>query len=202
MAATTTVPSTTVDATMVSGDTLLTTKSADETLADATVSTAASASSVRITLGAPTLRARRAAEASSARQGQDEAADWNDGGAAWEALLTRLPSTLAACLAFDEYPKVLTALTEASSKPLDTLLTPWVNAQVVDFLGEEEPTMRDFIVEQIRLGLPMGATSLLEEVRLVLEEDAVPFVRALLRNAVALGLQAAAGRKSLRLVHP
>lgn len=65
----------------------------------------------------------------------------------------------------------------------DTLKT-YVTAQIVDFLGEEESTLIEFIMKELAKDGGCTTASLLEEMKVVLDEDAEDFVLGLYRKMV------------------
>ncbi|KAL7500082.1 hypothetical protein ACHAWT_009044 [Skeletonema menzelii] len=64
---------------------------------------------------------------------------------------------------------------------IDTLKT-YVTAQIVDYLGEEEKTLIDFIMKELAKGGGCSTNSMLDEMKMVLEEDAEDFVVNLYRK--------------------
>jgi hypothetical protein len=70
-----------------------------------------------------------------------------------------------------------------SAKEPDALKT-YVTTRIVDYLGEEESTLIEFIMKE--LGKDGGCTtaSMLEEMKVVLDEDAEDFVLGLYRKMV------------------
>ncbi len=70
-----------------------------------------------------------------------------------------------------------------SSEAVDTL-KQYVTAQIIDYLGEEESTLIEFIVMELRKESGCTTLSLLEEMKVVLDEDAEEFVLGLYRKMV------------------
>jgi len=70
---------------------------------------------------------------------------------------------------------------DATPEAIDAL-RKYVTAQIVDFLGEEESTLIDFIIKELRKGGGCTTLSLLEEMKVVLDEDAEDFVLGLYRK--------------------
>lgn len=68
-----------------------------------------------------------------------------------------------------------------SSEAVDTL-KQYVTAQIIDYLGEEESTLIEFIVKELRKEGGCTTVSLLEEMKVVLDEDAEEFVLGLYRK--------------------
>ena len=62
------------------------------------------------------------------------------------------------------------------------ILKPYVTAQIVDFLGEEESTLIEFIMKELQKEGGCTTASLLEEMKVVLDEDAEDFVLGLYRK--------------------
>ena len=73
-----------------------------------------------------------------------------------------------------------------SSSPATTsdLLRSYVTAQIVDYLGEEESTLIDFIMKELAKEGGCNTVSLLEEMKMVLDEDAEEFILGLYRKMV------------------
>jgi hypothetical protein len=61
-------------------------------------------------------------------------------------------------------------------------LKQYVTAQIMDYLGEEESTLIEFIVKELRKEGGCTTASLLEEMKVVLDEDAEEFVLGLYRK--------------------
>ena len=68
-----------------------------------------------------------------------------------------------------------------SSDAVD-VLKQYVTSQIVEYLGEEETTLIEFIVKELRKDGGCTTTSLLEEMKVVLDEDAEEFVLGLYRK--------------------
>lgn len=66
---------------------------------------------------------------------------------------------------------------------LDSLKT-YVTAQIVDYLGEEEATLIDFIMKELTKDGGCSTSSMLDEMKMVLDEDAEDFVVNLYRKMV------------------
>lgn len=66
---------------------------------------------------------------------------------------------------------------------LNEVMTAWITKKIVEYLGEEEEQLRDFIVNKLRARC--RPAELLEELAMVLDEDAaLPFVLKLWRMLV------------------
>jgi RNA-binding protein 25 len=61
-------------------------------------------------------------------------------------------------------------------------MASWVSAKIAEYLGEEEPQLRDFIVGKLRAHCKPA--DLLEELSVVMDEVALPFVLKLWRMLV------------------
>jgi len=66
---------------------------------------------------------------------------------------------------------------ESLGSPFLTSLRRWVSNKIIEYLGEEEKTMIDFVLDQI--SKRCTSTKMLEEMGMVLDEDAEGFVREL-----------------------
>eukprot|EP00984_Skeletonema_dohrnii_P030638 scaffold22288_cov153-Skeletonema_dohrnii-CCMP3373.AAC.1 len=66
----------------------------------------------------------------------------------------------------------------------DSLKT-YVTAQIVDYLGEEEKTLIDFIMKELAKEGGCSTSSMLDEMKMVLDEDAEDFVMNLYRKMAA-----------------
>ena len=62
------------------------------------------------------------------------------------------------------------------------VLKPYVTSQIIDFLGEEESTLIEFIMKELQKEGGCTTASLLEEMKVVLDEDAEDFVLGLYRK--------------------
>ena len=71
-------------------------------------------------------------------------------------------------------------LSSAASEPMKQ----YVTAQIVDYLGEEESTLIDFIMKELGKDGGGAVAPLLEEMKVVLDEDAEDFVVGLYRKMV------------------
>lgn len=72
--------------------------------------------------------------------------------------------------------------------PLSTAvdsLKAYVTAQIVDYLGEEEKTLVDFILKELAKEGGCSTSSMLDEMKMVLDEDAEDFVVNLYRKMAA-----------------
>eukprot|EP00573_Skeletonema_grethae_P005664 CAMPEP_0201712612 /NCGR_PEP_ID=MMETSP0578-20130828/59730_1 /ASSEMBLY_ACC=CAM_ASM_000663 /TAXON_ID=267565 /ORGANISM="Skeletonema grethea, Strain CCMP 1804" /LENGTH=638 /DNA_ID=CAMNT_0048201673 /DNA_START=1 /DNA_END=1917 /DNA_ORIENTATION=- len=67
---------------------------------------------------------------------------------------------------------------------LDSLKT-YITAQIVDYLGEEETTLIEFIMKELAKDGGCSTSSMLDEMKMVLDEDAEDFVVNLYRKMVA-----------------
>lgn len=83
---------------------------------------------------------------------------------------------------------------------VERYIKPWVIAKVVEFLGQDEPTMRDLILNQLSAQASVGPHELLEELKLVLEDDAKPFMVELWQNLLYLAGTLRQGKPTL--LHP
>ena len=61
-------------------------------------------------------------------------------------------------------------------------LKQYVTSQIIDYLGEEESTLIDFIMKELQKEGGGSTISLLEEMKVVLDEDAEEFVLGLYRK--------------------
>lgn len=59
-------------------------------------------------------------------------------------------------------------------------MASWVTKKIVEYLGEEEPTMIEFILK--KLDQHAKADEILDELQLVLDDDAEVFVKLLWRK--------------------
>merc|ERR1712088_818252 len=57
---------------------------------------------------------------------------------------------------------------------MEKRIRPWVNKKISEYIGEPEPTLTDFICSKVLAGSPPDAV--LEDVRMVLDEEADVFV--------------------------
>merc|ERR1712038_2077809 len=57
---------------------------------------------------------------------------------------------------------------------MEKRIRPWVNKKISEYIGEPEPTLTDFICSKVLAGSPPDAV--LEDVRMVLDEEADTFV--------------------------
>lgn len=64
----------------------------------------------------------------------------------------------------------------------EQVLRSYVTAQIIDYVGEEESTLIDFIIKELCKGGGCTTLSLLEEMKVVLDEDAEDFVLGLYRK--------------------
>ena len=65
---------------------------------------------------------------------------------------------------------------------IDNVMRQWVVKKIVEYLGEEEESLTDFIIT--KLHAHCKPADLLEELTMVLDEDAAPFVLKLWRMLV------------------
>jgi RNA-binding protein 25 len=65
---------------------------------------------------------------------------------------------------------------------MDKRVKPWINKKIVEYIGEEEATLCDFICSKIQQ--QVRAEKLLEEVKVVLDEEAELFVKKMWRLIV------------------
>jgi len=94
----------------------------------------------------------------------NEAADKQAAAAASFAVQTTKEGILAADSKFPPLPS-----------SVDSLKT-YVTAQIVDYLGEEEKTLIDFIMKELAKAGGCDTSSMLDEMKMVLDEDAEDFV--------------------------
>ncbi len=105
----------------------------------------------------------------------NEAADKQAAAASSSSILVQ--TTKEGILSSDcKFPPLPTAL--------DSLKT-YVTAQIVDYLGEEETTLIDFIMKELTKDGGCSTSSMLDEMKMVLDEDAEDFVVNLYREMVA-----------------
>ncbi|MRA94167.1 hypothetical protein GH868_29960, partial [Bacillus thuringiensis] len=57
---------------------------------------------------------------------------------------------------------------------MDRRIKPWVNKKIVEYIGEEEPTLTDFICQKVMAN--SEPQSILNDVAMVLDEEAEVFV--------------------------
>lgn len=57
---------------------------------------------------------------------------------------------------------------------MDKRIRPWINKKIIEYIGEEEPTLVDFICSKVLAG--SAAQSILNDVSMVLDEEAEVFV--------------------------
>ena len=69
----------------------------------------------------------------------------------------------------------------------------WVNKKVAELLGEEEPSLVEFVVE--KAGEHLGAAAMVDELEPVLDTEAEPFVIKLWRMLIYETLKAKEGGK-------
>ena len=81
---------------------------------------------------------------------------------------------------------------------MEKRIRPWVNKKISEYIGEPEPTLTDFICSKVLAGSPPDAV--LEDVRMVLDEEADVFVvkmwRLLIYEIESKKFKAAAGAES------
>lgn len=53
-------------------------------------------------------------------------------------------------------------------------MRPWVTKKIIEYLGQEEKTLIDFILSKIREHV--AANDLVEQLKLILDEEATAFV--------------------------
>jgi len=61
-------------------------------------------------------------------------------------------------------------------------LKRYVTSQIVDYLGEEESTLIEFVMKELSKGGGCTTLSLLEEMKMVLDEESEDFVLGLYRK--------------------
>lgn len=59
-------------------------------------------------------------------------------------------------------------------------MEPWVSKKIVEYLGEDEPTLLEFLLKKLQQHA--RAVEILEELQLVLDDDAEVFVKLLWRK--------------------
>ena len=85
-----------------------------------------------------------------------------------KSLIEKIPTERAALFQYPiEWDLVDTSLMEKRIKP-------WVNKKISEYIGEPEPTLVEFICSKVLAGSPPD--SVLEDVRMVLDEEADTFV--------------------------
>merc|ERR1711902_478905 len=81
---------------------------------------------------------------------------------------------------------------------MEKRIRPWVNKKISEYIGEPEPTLTDFICSKVLAGSPPDAV--LEDVRMVLDEEADVFVvkmwRLLIYEIESKKFKASAGSES------
>ena len=81
---------------------------------------------------------------------------------------------------------------------MEKRIRPWVNKKISEYIGEPEPTLTDFICSKVLAGSPPDAV--LEDVRMVLDEEADVFVvkmwRLLIYEIESKKFKAAAGTEN------
>jgi len=108
----------------------------------------------------------------------NEAADKEQAASATEpkfAVQTTKEGILSSGSKFPPLPSTTTAVDS---------LKKYVTAQIIDYLGEEESTLIEFIMKELQKESGCTTVSLLEEMKVVLDEDAEDFVLALYRKMV------------------
>ena len=65
---------------------------------------------------------------------------------------------------------------------MEKRIKPWINKKIIEYIGEEEQTLNDFICSKIRQRTK--AEKLLEEVKVILEDDAELFLKKMWRLIV------------------
>lgn len=68
-------------------------------------------------------------------------------------------------------------------------MTSWVTKKIHEYLGEEEPTMIEFIIKKLQQRAP--PQSILDELKLVLDDEAEMFVQLLWRRLAFEALRSA-----------
>lgn len=68
-------------------------------------------------------------------------------------------------------------------------MAPWVKKKIVEYLGEEEATMVEFVLKKLAQHAP--AREILAELQLVLDDDAEVFVKLLWRKLAFEAVRAA-----------
>ena len=65
---------------------------------------------------------------------------------------------------------------------MDKRIKPWINKKIIEYIGEEEATLNDFICTKIQEHTEPD--KLLEEVKVILDEEAELFVKKMWRLIV------------------
>jgi hypothetical protein len=77
-------------------------------------------------------------------------------------------------------------LASKGASAIDAGVAPVVSAQLTELLGEDEPTLREYVMSQVRGGLPAGLSPVRRELALVLDDDAEELLVAVLGAAHAV----------------
>jgi RNA-binding protein 25 len=72
--------------------------------------------------------------------------------------------------------------TQLDSTLMDKRIKPWINKKIIEYIGEEEATLNDFICSKIQQ--QARPEKLLEEIKVVLDEEAEMFVTKMWRLIV------------------
>ncbi|KAI5639560.1 PWI domain-containing protein [Phthorimaea operculella] len=64
--------------------------------------------------------------------------------------------------------------TQIDSVLMERKIRPWINKKIIEYIGEPEPTLVDFICSKVLAGSPPN--TILDDVQMVLDEEAEVFV--------------------------
>ncbi|XP_035228240.1 RNA-binding protein 25-like isoform X2 [Stegodyphus dumicola] len=85
-----------------------------------------------------------------------------------KSLIEKIPTEKSELFAYNLDWKVV------DSVLMEKRIRPWINKKIVEYIGEEEPTLVEFICSKIMAG--SAAQSILDDVSMVLDEEAEVFV--------------------------
>ncbi|CAN0508773.1 unnamed protein product [Ectocarpus sp. 12 AP-2014] len=71
---------------------------------------------------------------------------------------------------------------------IQSKMRPWIVKKIIEYLGEEEKTLTEFVLT--KLGQRAKPQTILDELKLVLEEDAAVFMTKMWRMLVFCTLRA------------
>jgi len=72
--------------------------------------------------------------------------------------------------------------TQLDESLMDKRIKPWINKKIIEYIGEEEATLTDFICSKIKQHTKPDR--LLEEVKVILDEEAELFIKKMWRLIV------------------